>query len=244
MEQGQTAAGGSLSIRTYTLTQSTHSHDYHQIVVPLSGSMTISFDGRSHAVAVGRCVIIPSGTAHSYSAPEQSRFLVADLGLLPPNSDNLADPCVAIGEDLLAFCLYAEVQLRAAADSEVADLLFGLFHRLIGQQSFRNRVDDRIMRAVLKIEEDLAAPHTAEELAAIACLGTSQFKALFRKHMGEPFGAFLTRRRMEQAKSLLMHTDTPVGAVAAEVGYEDPSAFSRRFRAAFGQSPRQVARGG
>ena len=37
MEPDCADAGGALSIRTYTLTQSTHSHDHHQIVVPLSG---------------------------------------------------------------------------------------------------------------------------------------------------------------------------------------------------------------
>jgi len=34
---------GTLSVRSYTLTQNTHSHGYHQVVVPLNGIMKITF---------------------------------------------------------------------------------------------------------------------------------------------------------------------------------------------------------
>lgn len=244
MTPGRREDNGTLSIRSYTLTQNTHAHGFDQVVVPLKGAMTIAFGPRTYAAAPGHCVIIPSGTAHRYSASEQAGFLVADMAALPQNAAALPDPCVAIGADLLAFCVYAEVQLTQAADREVADLLYRLFRRLIARQDFARRIDDRIMRAVTTIEDDLGVTHPVDELAATACLSVSQFKALFRKNLGVPCHEFLTRRRMERAKTLLTNTDYPVSVVAIEVGYEDASAFSRRFRAHFGQSPRQLARGG
>ena len=233
---------GQLSVRTYTLRKNTHFHAFHQIIIPLNGAMDIAFAGQRHSVGVGHCVVIRSGTVHSYSAPEQSRFLVADTPHLPGNAAELEETCVAIGDDLLAFCTYAETQLRNSADRETGVLLFSLFWRLLEQQAFQARIDPRIMRAVTMIEQDLAHAHSIEELSAAACLSVSQFKALFRKALGRSCTEFLTMRRMDRARTLLSNTDLPIGIVAYEVGYSDPSAFSRRFRAYFGQTPREFVR--
>lgn len=235
---------GCLSIRSYTLAQKTHAHDYHQIVVPLSGAMDILFGAQPYRVSVGHCVIIPSATVHSYSAPEKSRFLVADIGSLPENAAKVDQPSAAIGADLLAFCAYADGQLTHSTDEETGHLLYRLFWRLLEQQAFARRIDERIMRAVRLMEEDLAVSHSIDVLAETACLSVSQFKMLFKKSYGEPSNAYLTRRRMERAKSLLMNTDYPVSVVAVDVGYDDASAFTRRFKTHFGQSPRAFARKG
>ncbi len=233
---------GSLSLRSYTLTKDTHAHDFDQIVIPLSGAMEIGFDETSHVVEVGHCVIIPSGTAHQFGAHEKSRFLVVDMHGLPSNAEGLNEPCVQIGTDLRAFCSYAETQLTSSADEQTHRLLWNLFAHLFAQQDFAARRDARVMRVVRLMEEDLAVSHPVEALAEVACLSVSQFKTVFKKSLGEPWSAYLTRRRMEQAKTLLTNTDTPVNVVALDVGYDDASAFSRRFRAHFGQSPRAFAR--
>ena len=235
---------GSLSIRTYTLTQNTHAHAHHQIVLPLRGSMTISVEDRPYTVGVGHCLITQAWVEHSYAAPEQSCFLIADMDTLPGNAMGVPEPCVAIEADLLAFATYAEVQLLAGATSEMSGLLYQLFFQLIAQQDFKARLDERIARVLSHLGDDLSADHRIDSLAEIACLSPSQFKALFRKHTGFAVAEYLTRKRMEHAKTLLMHTDYPVAVVALEVGYEDASAFSRRFRRHFGQSPMQVARSG
>ena len=235
---------GTLSIRSYTLKQHTHAHGYNQIVVPLRGSMAISIEGIPYSVGVGHCVITRTGARHSYSAPEESRFLVADMPTLPENALGVREACVAIGADLLAFCTYAEVQLVTATDPGMAASIYDLFWRLVARQDFKARIDDRIARVVTLIEDDLSVSHSVADLAATACLSTSQFKALFQRYMGMACSEYLTRRRMEHAKTLLMNTDYPVAVVAAEVGYDDASAFSRRFRTLFGQSPRQIARVG
>ncbi|MEM8647561.1 MAG: AraC family transcriptional regulator [Pseudomonadota bacterium] len=233
---------GTLSLRSYTLTKDAHAHTFDQIVIPLNGAMEIGFADTGHVVAVGHCVIIPSGTVHQFAAHEKSRFLVADLHGLPPNAVGLDEPCVQIGADLQAFCTYAETQLISSADDRTHQLLANLFAHLFAQQDFAARRDERVMRAVRLMEEDLAVSHSVEALAEVACLSVSQFKTVFKKNLGAPWSAYLTRRRMEQAKTLLTNTDTPVSVVALDVGYDDASAFSRRFRAHFGQSPRAFAR--
>ncbi len=236
------SAAGTLSIRSYTLVKDVHAHGFDQIVIPLSGAMGITFDQAAYQVEVGHCVIIPAGTMHQFSAPEKSRFLVADMPHMPVNAANLAEPCVQIGSDLQAFAHYADSQLTHSADEDTRALLFNLFAHLLSQQDFAARVDARIMRAVRLMEEDLAVSYSVEALAAEACLSVSQFKTVFKKSFGAPLSAYLTQRRMDRAKTLLANTDYPVSVVAALVGYDDASAFTRRFHAHYGQSPRAFAR--
>lgn len=236
------SAAGTLSIRSYTLVKDAHAHDFDQIVIPLSGAIDIAFDEAAHTVEVGHCVIIPAGTVHQFSAPEKSRFLVADMATLPENARGLDEPCVQIGSDLQTFAAYAESQLTSSADEQAQALLFDLFAHLFSGQDFAARVDGRIMRAVRMLEEDLAVSHPVEVLADEACLSVSQFKTVFKKSFGVPLSAYLTGRRMNRAKTLLANTDYPISVVAALVGYDDASAFTRRFHAHFGQAPRAFAR--
>ncbi|WP_350629915.1 helix-turn-helix domain-containing protein, partial [Pseudoalteromonas sp. Q36-MNA-CIBAN-0048] len=52
----------------------------------------------------------------------------------------------------------------------------------------------------------------------------------------------ITEKRMQKAKALLTHTDLPIQIIAEQVGYNDLSAFSRRFSLYFGLSPRLFLR--
>uniref|UniRef100_UPI00398C6748 helix-turn-helix domain-containing protein n=1 Tax=Salmonella enterica TaxID=28901 RepID=UPI00398C6748 len=46
--------------------------------------------------------------------------------------------------------------------------------------------------------------------------------------------------RMEHARSLLCYSDLAIAIIAEQVGYNDPSAFSRAFTCYFKQSPRNL----
>ena len=48
---------------------------------------------------------------------------------------------------------------------------------------------------------------------------------------------YLKRRRLEEARHLLVTTDGPMSEVAARVGFANQFHFSREFKAAFGATP-------
>ena len=53
---------------------------------------------------------------------------------------------------------------------------------------------------------------------------------LCKKQFGRSAGEMITSRIMLEAKRLLYHTKTDVSQIAFELGYEDPSYFTRAFR--------------
>ena len=53
---------------------------------------------------------------------------------------------------------------------------------------------------------------------------------------------YIARRRIAQAKSLLLNTDTEIGEIGRLVGYEDRNYFSIVFKKLEGVSPRDYRR--
>ena len=49
----------------------------------------------------------------------------------------------------------------------------------------------------------------------------------------------MNRYRILQAKNLLLHTSDSIGAIARQVGFKDPTYFSRVFHKLTGISPQE-----
>lgn len=75
-----------------------------------------------------------------------------------------------------------------------------------------------------------------EEAAAVAGMCLTRFKRLFRQVTGSSWAAFLTARRMREARALLA-SGAGVAEVAREVGYRSPTSFTAAFSRACGMSP-------
>lgn len=68
-------------------------------------------------------------------------------------------------------------------------------------------------------------------------LSKSYIARLFRTEMKMPSSAFLNRTRIAAACKLLVRTDSPIGEIARETGFENAYYFSRVFREIKGISP-------
>lgn len=231
----------SLSIRSYSRQRRGHSHDYHQLVLPLRGVINIELEGYSGKVAPGECVVIHTGTMHHFTANEEARFVVADLSDLP---DNLAQSdCLvfSITAPLISYLHFIEKQLEHQVNPELEQSMFNTFTILLGEQGTFKQLDHRI-RAVLEyVSDHLTDKLLIDELAKVACLSSTQFKKVFKEQVGLSVMQYITKERMEKAKALLMHTDYPIQLVAEQVGYADLSSFGRRFSNHFGLSPKQFS---
>lgn len=69
-------------------------------------------------------------------------------------------------------------------------------------------------------------------------LNPSYFSRCFSRCTGLSPMNWLIRQRAEQAAILLLTTGRPIAEVGRSVGWGEPNYFSRRFRAVFGQSPK------
>ncbi|MBY7765658.1 helix-turn-helix domain-containing protein [Vibrio fluvialis] len=231
-----------LSIRSYTAHSTSHMHHYHQLVLPLSGYIDIVVDDVVLKSGLGDCVVIRAGSRHDFSAPEAFRFLVADLNELPANLTQSEVVSFLLDPSALAYIQFVDKQLSAQVDKHIEAMTLELFLALLARQSFARKIDPRIQKAVQAMRDNLARSLTINELANIACLSTTQYKNLFKAHLGMTTFQYLTQLRMERARALLTHSDYPIGLIAEQVGFQDPSAFSRSFSRYFGQPPKFYAK--
>ncbi|MGX9354887.1 GlxA family transcriptional regulator [Roseobacteraceae bacterium S113] len=95
----------------------------------------------------------------------------------------------------------------------------------------------RVDAAVARMRRNLAQPLSLGAIARDVGMSTRRMEALFAARLGESPRRVYQSVRLAEAKRLLGQTNERISDVAARVGYEDPSAMGRAFKARFGMSP-------
>lgn len=226
-----------LSIRSFSFATYSHTHSYHQLVIPINGAADNYTEIGNGRIGPGQCIVFPAGCKHRFIPDEKSSFLVVDMNELPLNLQNLSHPVISMPRPIQSFCRYIECQLECPISSELHQSMGEMFMKLITEHKFRPRLDLRIIRVLEYLEKDIGNTPTLSTLAEIAYLSVSQLKNLFKKETGKTTMQYLLSLRMNKARGLLEHTDTPINIIANNVGYQDVSAFSHRFSVYFGHSP-------
>lgn len=114
--------------------------------------------------------------------------------------------------------------------------------RLAGAALWTAVDDERVRAAIDAVFGDPGADWSIPNLARVAGMSRATFVRRFSRSTGMTVGAFLTNIRLMFAADLLTDTDLTVTAVAAKVGYNSESAFSRAFRLATGSTPARFRR--
>src|SRR4051812_13923594 len=91
--------------------------------------------------------------------------------------------------------------------------------------------------AMAVMHADYAADITLDDVARQLAPPRRQLQRCFDEHSDAPFRQSLARIRMHRAAELLADTAMPVRAIAAEVGYRQPSQFARAFGRTHGLTP-------
>ncbi len=76
-----------------------------------------------------------------------------------------------------------------------------------------------------------------ENAAKFCNMSTTHFNRTFKQLTGVSPKEFMTRRRIDRAKELLLFTDRSIANIAELVGYKDQNYFARVFRQITGVSP-------
>ncbi|MCF1502323.1 response regulator [Afifella sp. H1R] len=102
---------------------------------------------------------------------------------------------------------------------------------------------DPVKRAIAFISENYADENMSlSAVANVAHLSPSHLAHRFRECVGISYKQFLTEKRIEAAKDLLLTTDTTNEAVAEQVGYANVTNFYRLFQRETGMTPAQFRR--
>ena len=111
-----------------------------------------------------------------------------------------------------------------------------------GTQSVPTALEGRIRRMLEMVES--ASLCKISDLAAELNLSESRLQHLYKQTTGVGLGRVLTERRLQKAALLLRGTRLRIKEIAAAVGYEHTSSFTRAFEQRFAQPPQVYRRAG
>jgi AraC family transcriptional regulator len=95
----------------------------------------------------------------------------------------------------------------------------------------------QMRRLSVFIEARLDQPIRLKELGAISKLSTAYFSRAFKLTFRETPHAFIVRRRLERAETLMLTTDLLLSDIAARCGFADQAHLCRLFRQQYAKSP-------
>jgi len=158
-----------------------------------------------------RILSIPPGTGRRTVAAAFSRIVQCTTTSISPNREEFA--MLAL-EEILLTCNALKPGQR---------------HRL-----FDAKIDGCLKYIAGHFSESIRL----EDLAQASRQSVSRISHLFRQATGFPPMQYLEHLRLERAMRLLTGTSMPVKQIAAEVGFDDPLYFTKRFHRQTGYSPR------
>ncbi|MBA2652209.1 MAG: AraC family transcriptional regulator [Tatlockia sp.] len=100
--------------------------------------------------------------------------------------------------------------------------------------------DNKFGKLARLIYENIDQPMKLDEISSQIGLSLASLKRLCQQTVNQSPGAFIRRLRMELAFRSLKSRENSILEVALASGFDDQSAFSRRFKETFGYSPTQA----
>ncbi len=201
------------------------------------GDVAILLPGAPHDYATGHGGLWEFCWVHALLPPEWGELLALDAALPGLLTAQIAPELR--GRFSATFARLIEDQQRGGAVGR--GLALNALHELLLLTALGRAAaphDARVARALALIREQFRSPLTVAGLASAVGLSPSRFAHLFSRQTGVAPLELVIQTRLNHAARLLEFTDLAIGAVADEVGFGSIFAFSRRFAAAYGVSPR------
>jgi AraC family transcriptional regulator len=159
-------------------------------------------------------------------------------------------------DDLLrqmAYAILQELQAESAGGKLLVEALaLAMAARLANAHSsapveISRNTAGRLDGARLKRVLDYIADHddedlTVADLAAVACLSRFHFARAFREATGATPHRYVSARRLERAKLLLVQTGASLAQIALSCSFSSQANFTRAFRRATGLTPGEYRR--
>ena len=244
-----------------------HSHNAYEFFLVLAGSGTHRRNGHDDPIRVGDLVFIDRGIGHSFTeAPGEELEILnciflpelfgpggnGNLPFLEPffvvrNKIELDDVNAAhLRKALLE--LLAEYEGRQPNYRRVIPFLLGYAMELVlrlylpVRDDTRAKVPDLLPRILSCVNEGYLGRMDLELLSRRFGLSRQYLSSLFSRFLGIGFKAYLSAKRIEYAKALLVSGKTNITEACFESGFNDLGSFERAFRKREGYGPREWSR--
>ena len=218
------------------------------------GSCSVTINGETFIGNAGDWFFIPAGAQYSYHNVNTRLFAkywfhfdlypaTAELGAF---TDVYVLRCQDQPEIKDRFAKVAELceSHRPADMLMTKSLVLGLLATYIDLASrnsdvFVKKIPKKLMELLLSIDGSLDKPLSNDYLAGQMHMQTNHFIRYFKKYLGQTPQRYITEKRMDVAKRMLLDGDKSLSEIAEETGFCDSAHFSKTFKSFYSISPGQ-----
>ena len=218
-------------------------------------------EGKRFTYAPGDLDLLPAGSAARWEEDSDGASVIlrfppsllqrtaedlgldsARIGLLPRHQ--LRDPQI----EHIAWALHADREAGHPGGPIYAESLgLALAAHLVArhrtqQLPVRGLSKTQLQRVTDYVETHLDQDLSMARLAEVAGISASHLKTLFKRSTGLPVHAYVVRRRVERARSLLLRRDLPASQIALEAGFAHQSHMVRCLRRVLGAAALPLVR--
>lgn len=226
-------------------------YEHMALEIILEGDVFYEQNGVKTQANAGDIYIVRPGTdtrISSGKSPYRRKLVVLISGnLLGPllKSLNLEDCVKIIPEELSWF----EKRFRKLGEfleiknpESAAEISIRTYELIAGLAKEHNRnfiqeLPPPLRKMVITIDSNLDKEFSVPFLAAKFNISAPTLTRMFRKHLKSSPGEYLIKRRMENAKQLILTGQLSFKEIAVQVGYQDSRYFSTAFKKYTGRSP-------
>lgn len=257
-----------VELREYQVTTDRwHRHrGFYELVLVLAGQAVNDMEKESFTLRAGDIMLLSPDSVHRYRAirnfqhynvlfaPEALELLPGDPAALPHftaffDARTACSPLlhidakempqlVGILENIRKEFLDHQAGWEEAGFADFCRFLIRMLrHAASGSRAVSGTLlkIDRVLRLM---ENDPGHAFSLAELAAATHMSASSLRHHFREETGIAPIDYLIRLRLRRAALMMLNSDMPITEIAIQCGFSDGNYFARRFRCAFGTTPR------
>ena len=231
----------------------THSHENAFFSFVVRGDSFEETSGGRYARSASTLVFHPKGEPHAnrwledggsclhveIGMPKLEEILKAEISLAGPARFSDGRVCW-LGSQLL----WEFRRSDAAAGLAIEGLTLEILSE-IARKAETSKAGDKppwLLRVRDLISDRFMEPITLAEVAKEVGVHPAHLASTYRRYFGMTVGDQIRRRRVESAKHLLEHSNTPICEIALECGFADQSHFGKVYRQMTGTTPAESRR--
>jgi AraC-like DNA-binding protein len=222
-----------------------HQHKCYELVYYFGGSGNTRIGMSNFAFKPHTFALISPHTPHDEKHTSDSELLF--IGFLCEQEEAIRNLNKVIEDDdkhtIQQLILRMEYEFTSQQEGyyEMLNLLVSelttQIQRLVGLNKHLQPDEGRLKYAINYMDEHFQQKISGESLASMSGYSYERFRHLFKETTGVSPQHYLLRKRLDHAKSLLLHTEMTISQVANDSGFVKDSQFSAVFKRETGVTP-------
>ena len=212
--------------------------------------ITITSNGK-HAKTLslepGKCYLMPTGFSFRYACESSMEQIYFHINLTDYNGSDLLRCC----KNMMEYTPPANIKDKLISLMNTDDLYSGLLLRQELYSSVLRMIGDNhvaltssaysrcVLLAIDYIRSHLSLKLGVKEIAANSFVSESTLAKKFKSELGFNPGAYISRCKLEEAKSLLTFTEKSLTEISNYLCYSSQAHFQTAFKKKYGMTPRQ-----